>query len=61
MIKICGIIMVICGLVMLLIPKNKLYNPEKVKTQEEVDKIIKNSRTSAIIFVVLGLLFLFIY
>ena len=54
-----SIIMICCGLILLFMPKNKLYNPQKIKTQEEINKIIKSTRTSAIIFLVLGLLFLF--
>lgn len=61
MIQICGIIMVVCGIITLLIPKDKLVNSKKVLTEEEKNKTIKKSKLSAIIFIVLGLLFIFIY
>lgn len=61
MIQICGIIMVVCGIITLLIPKDKLINSKKVLTEEEKNKTIKKSKLSAIIFIVLGLLFIFIY
>lgn len=61
MIQICGIIMVVCGIITLLLPKDKLINSKKVITEEEKDKIVKKSRLSALIFIILGVLFIFIY
>lgn len=61
MIKICGIIMVVCGIITLLLPKNKLISSKKIITDAEKDKIVKKSRLSALIFIILGVLFIFIY
>lgn len=61
MIQICGIIMVVCGIITLLLPKDKLINSKKVITEAEKDKIVKKSRLSALIFIILGVLFIFIY
>lgn len=61
MLKICAVIELICGLILLLMPKNKLYKPEKVKTQDEANKIIKNFRNMSIILIIMGLLFLFVF
>lgn len=61
MIQICGIIMVVCGIITLLLPKDKLINSKKVITEAEKDKIVKKSRLSALIFITLGVLFIFIH
>lgn len=61
MIQICGIIMVVCGIITLLLPKDKLINSKKVITEAEKDKIVKKYRLSALIFIILGVLFIFIY
>lgn len=61
MIKICGIIMVVCGIITLLLPKDKLISSKKIITDAEKDKIVKKSRLSALIFIILGVLFIFIY
>ncbi len=61
MIQICGIIMVVCGIITLLLPKDKLINSKKVITEAEKDKIVKKSRLSALIFIILGVLFIFIH
>ena len=59
--KICGIIMIVCSIILLVFPKNKLYDPTKVTTEEEQNKVVKGMRTSAIIFLVLGILFAFVF
>lgn len=61
MLQICGIIMVVCGIITLLLPKDKLVNSKKLITDEKKDKIVKKLRLSALIFIILGLLFIFIY
>lgn len=61
MLKICGIVMIVCGIILLVIPANKLYDPSKVTTEEEQNKVVKGMRTSAIIFLVLGILFAFVF
>ena len=61
MIKICGIIMVVCGIITLLLPKDKLINSKKIITEEEKNKTIKKSKLSALIFIILGILFIFVY
>lgn len=61
MIKICGIIMVVCGIITLLLHKDKLINSKKIITEEEKNKTIKKSKLSALIFIILGILFIFVY
>lgn len=61
MIKICGIIMVVCGIITLLLPKDKLINSKKIITEEEKNKTIKKSKLAALIFIILGILFIFVY
>lgn len=57
---VCSIGMLVCGLIMLVLPKDKLYNPKKLKTQDEINKVIKESRRAGIIAIIVGLLFLFV-
>lgn len=53
-------VMFICGLISLVIPKEKLYNPEKVKTEQDKEKVIKQTRTMGIIFIIVALIFVFV-
>ena len=59
--KICGIIMIVCSIVLLVFPKNRMYDPAKVTTEEEQNNVVKKMRTSAIIFLILGILFAFVF
>lgn len=61
MLKICGIVMIVCGIILLVIPANKLYDPTKVTSEEEQKTVVKKMRTSAIIFFILGILFAFVF
>ena len=53
--------MIVCSIILLVFPKNKLYDPSKVTTEEEQNKVVKGMRTSALIFLVLGRLFTFVF
>lgn len=42
MIKILIIgVMLVCGVISLVLSKEKLYNPEKIKSEEDKSKVIK--------------------
>lgn len=57
---ICSIVMLICGLLCLLLPKKYLVNEKNIKPGETEDQAVKRYRILAIIFIVLGLIFLFL-
>lgn len=61
MIKILIIaVMLICGVISLVLPKEKLYNPEKVKSEQDKEKVIKQTRTMGIVFIIVALIFVFV-
>ena len=61
MIKILLIaVMVVCGLLSLLLPEDKLVNKDKLKPNQDAKQVAKQTRTMGIIFVGLAILFFFI-
>ncbi len=55
---ICSIVMIICGLAFLIIPKDKLVNESKLKPGQTVESAAKNFRIYGIVFIVAGIMFL---
>ena len=55
---ICGIVLLICGILFLVLPKKYLVNEKNIKSGQTIDQAVKNYRALAIVFLILGIMFL---
>ena len=54
------LVLLICGLLLLVIPEDKLVNKNKLKPNQDTKQVAKQTRTMGIIFIGLAVLFFFI-
>ncbi len=52
--------MVVCGLLLLVLPKKYLYNPEKVSTEEEIKNVVVRFRIVGAILLVGAIFYYFV-
>ena len=53
-------VMVVCGLLLLVLPKKYLYNPEKVSTEEEIKNVVVRFRIVGAILLVGAIFYYFV-
>lgn len=57
---ICSIVMIICGILFLVLPADKLIKEEKLKNGQTKEDAVKTYRRSAILFIIVGIIFLLV-
>ena len=56
---ICGIVLILCGILFLALPKQYLVNEKNIKPGQTEDQAVKNYRIIAVVFLILGIIFIF--
>ena len=49
--------MLICGILLLVLPEDKLVNKEKLKPNQDPIQAVKQTRNSGIIFIIIAIVF----
>lgn len=57
---VCAIVLLIVGVLYLILPKKYLVNAKSIKSGQTEDEAIKKYRKLAIIFIILGIIFLIV-
>lgn len=57
---ICAVIMLVIGVLYLVLPKKYLVNEKNIKPGQTEDEAVKKYRKLAIVFIILGILFLIV-
>ena len=53
-------VLLICGILELVLPKEKLVNKEKLKEEQDFHKLVKQNRTMGIVFICIAVILFFI-
>lgn len=57
---VCAIVLLIVGVLYLVLPKKYLVNEKNIKAGQTEDEAIKKYRKLAIVFIILGIIFLLV-
>ena len=49
--------MLICGILLLVLPEDKLVNKEKIKPNQDPVQVVKQTRNSGIILIIVAIVF----